>query len=427
MTAVPPGRWTEALARRALPEFDPSRYPRLVVLAAHPDDETLGAGGAVRVAHRAGARITVVVATDGEAAYPGLGSADRRDLARTRRRELHDAMATGGLGEVSVRWLGLPDSGLADRDEELVGELTPLLADADAYLAPWTGDPHPDHRAVGHAAAAAAPATTYGWGYPVWMWPWMQPEDSAIHWDRAYLLRLSDADLAAKRRARDCFVSQIVDAPSGAAPVLSADMLAHSDRAAELMFREPRTTSAPLGRFASLYAERGDPWRTDSWYERRKRAVVLACLPRERYRRAVEPGCGNGELTVELAPRCDRLTATEPVHLAAERARRTTSNLTGVQVTEEALPSGIPEEVDLAVFSEVLYYLDDTTVNRTLDETLRALLPGGDLVLVSWRGWPSEAPRDEAATAALVTARPELEQIVEHTDREFVVRVLRRR
>jgi len=427
-TCTPPSRWTQALAEQTLPPFDPTHYRRLVVIAAHPDDETLGVGGSLRVAHRAGVAVTVVVATDGEAAYPGLDARQRRDLARVRRNELCQAMASSGLGEVEIRWLGLPDSALEHHSQELTRHLAELLAEADAYLAPWTADPHPDHRAAGLAAAAAAPATTYGWGYPVWMWPWMRPEDPLVRWDRAHLLRLGETDLDAKRRARSCFVSQIDQAPSGGAPVLSPDMLAHSDRSAELVFREPRARSAPLSRFTELYAGQRDPWRAGSWYERRKRAVVSACLPRERYLRGLEPGCGAGELTVELAACCEQLHATEPVGEAAAQARRRTAHCPGVRVTEVALPDGIPEgPLDLAVFSEVLYYLDDPSVHATLDATLRACAPGADLVLVHWRGWPAEAPRHEAATAALVRARPELDELVEHVDEEFVVRVLRHR
>jgi hypothetical protein len=66
-------------------------------------------------------------------------------------------------------------------------------------------------------------------------------------------------------------------------------------------------------------------------------------------------------------------------------------------------------------------------VHDTLETIVRALEPGGDLVLAHWRGWPAEAPRDEATTAALVRARPELVDLVEHVDEDFVVRVLRRR
>jgi hypothetical protein len=43
-----------------------------------------------------------------------------------------------------------------------------------------------------------------------------------------------------------------------------------------------------VSRFVDLYGEGADPWQADSWYERRKRSVVLASLPRERYRRAFD-------------------------------------------------------------------------------------------------------------------------------------------
>jgi LmbE family N-acetylglucosaminyl deacetylase len=423
-----PRRWTQALTEQALPPFDPSGYERLVVLAAHPDDETLGVGGVLRVAHRAGTAITLVVATDGEAAYPRLGPRERRELAALRRAELRTALRRGGLQDIPVHWLGLPDSRLGEHTQELTERLTELLAGADAYLAPWTSDPHPDHRAAGRAARAAAAVSTYGWGYPIWMWPWMRPDDPEVAWDRAYLLRLDPSDLAAKQDARSCFASQISQAPSGCEPALNPRMLAHSDRGAELLFREPRQTGAPLRRFADLYGASADPWRQDCWYERRKRAVLCASLPRERYRGGFEPGCGTGALTLELARRCDRLYSTEPVAEAAIQARRVTEGCPGVWIADAALPAGVPDErIDLAVFSEVLYYLDAETVHATLEATMRVLAPGGDLVLAHWRGWPAEAPRDETATAALVGARPELVDLVEHLDEQFVVRVLRRR
>ena len=56
-----------------------------------------------------------------------------------------------------------------------------------------------------------------------------------------------------------------------------------------------------------LYRQDADPWRVrQRWYEERKRALLLASLPQRRYRHAYEPGCGNGELTAELARRCER-------------------------------------------------------------------------------------------------------------------------
>ena len=75
--------------------------------------------------------------------------------------------------------------------------------------------------------------------------------------------------------------------------------------------------------FDGMYARSADPWGfTSRWYERRKYAISLAMLPRERYRRGFEPGCSIGVLTRQLAGRCDRLLACD-VAAAAVRGRGT--------------------------------------------------------------------------------------------------------
>ena len=61
------------------------------------------------------------------------------------------------------------------------------------------------------------------------------------------------------------------------------------------------------------------------------------------------------------------------------------------------------------------------------DSTVAALGPGAEVVVVHWRGWPPEAPRDAEATHRIVLDRPELVPVVEHVDADFVLLVLRRR
>ena len=74
--------------------------------------------------------------------------------------------------------------------------------------------------------------------------------------------------------------------------------------------------------FDAMYDADPDPWGfEDRWYERRKRALTTAMLPRERFRNAFEPGCSIGTLTDLLAPRCDRLTATDVADSALDSAR----------------------------------------------------------------------------------------------------------
>ena len=46
--------------------------------------------------------------------------------------------------------------------------------------------------------------------------------------------------------------------------------------------------------FDELFQGNDDPWAfKQRWYERRKRALTLAALPRERYASVFEPGCAN--------------------------------------------------------------------------------------------------------------------------------------
>lgn len=338
-------------------------------------------------------------------------------------------MAALGLTDLTVHWLGLPDSALAAHERELTGLLSGLLAEADACVVPWPDDPHPDHRAAGRAALAAAPMHVHRWSYPIWMWHWTAPADPSIPWSRAYAHYLSEDDRARKRCALAAVTSQLRPGPDGQPPILPPEMLAHFARDVEVLFHHPRSDSTPVQRFADLYTAGPDPWSTvDSWYERRKRATVLAALPRRRYPVIVEPGCGNGALTDELAARCARLIAFDPVDRAVAAARSTAGRHPHVDIRVGRLPADLPDApIDLVVLSEILYYLGDPDLDRTLDRVLSGLRPGGDLVAVHWRSWAPDAPRAAADAHARLLARPELRMLVEHTDEEFLLHVLRRR
>ncbi|GEL23401.1 hypothetical protein PSU4_23550 [Pseudonocardia sulfidoxydans NBRC 16205] len=429
-TVVSPAVWADALAAHELPAMDLPAGP-LVVVVAHPDDETLGAAGYLATTHAAGTDVRLVVATDGEAAFPGLDSAGRAALARARRAELDDALRGLGLHDVDVTWLGLPDSGLQQRRDELADAVRPLLDGAATVLTPWADDPHPDHAAVGAAAAAVAPVTAACWAFPVWVCVWGTPGEVPVPWERAARHDL-DADAAARKRtAIAAFTSQVGAAPDGGPPVLAPDVLAHFDSGVELFLRAPRRAGAPAARFADLYATRdGDPWDTrTSWYERRKRAVALACLPRERYRSAAEPGCGTGELTRELAHRCDAVHASDFAPAAVVAARAAVDGAGHVTVAEAALPevAALPAGIDLAVLSEVLYYLSAADLDATLDRLADAVVPGGDVLVVHWRGWPEEAPHDARAVRARFDADDRYTPVVEHVDDGFALHVHRRR
>lgn len=417
--------WAAFFAGRRLPAFDVTAG-RVVVLAAHPDDETLGVGGTVQLLHESGAEVTVVVATDGEAAFPALGPSERAELGARRRDEMRAAMRDLGGGGLELVFLGLPDSGLADCEERLTELLRDRLSGADCVLLPWPSDPHPDHATVGRAGLAAAPSQAHRWSYPVWMWHWTEPGDEQQPWSHAVVAELPQAVAEGKQRALARFVSQLTPGPNGEEPIVDPLMLTHFDRGFEVLFREPRQRSAPIERFSELYRAADDPWRTaDSWYERRKRAVLLAALPSERYRHIVEPACGVGELTRELVTRADHVSAFDPVPEAVERARKAAPT---ADIVVAALPdSPTTRSADLLVLSEILYYLDDATRTASLDRLLDGVEQGGHVAAVHWRPWAPEGTIDGAAAHHVLAARPELEVLIDHRDEEFLLLVLRRR
>lgn len=97
----------------------------LLVFAPHPDDETIGAGGAIQQALAAEKDVRVVFVTNGDG-YPRaasvllgkpieeLGPADYLSLAATRQREAVSAAAWLGLGASSLVFLGYPDGAMPE-------------------------------------------------------------------------------------------------------------------------------------------------------------------------------------------------------------------------------------------------------------------------------------------------------------------------
>ncbi|MGF1596999.1 MAG: SAM-dependent methyltransferase [Acidimicrobiales bacterium] len=179
--------------------------------------------------------------------------------------------------------------------------------------------------------------------------------------------------------------------------------------------------------FDERYARSPDPWHIDArWYEERKRQLTMAMLPRPRYRRGVEPGCGNGALTERLAARCDELIAFDLVAAAAARAGRRLASQRHVRVLTESFPAYWPEGTgDLVVWSEVAYYLTAPGEGAALRGLRSWLEPGGTLVTVHYTG-VTDHPRPGAAVAPWLDSVPFLSRLSAMRDRDFEIGVWRR-
>jgi LmbE family N-acetylglucosaminyl deacetylase len=130
--------------------FEPSGGT-LVVLAPHPDDEILGAGGLGARTVAAGGRVVPVVLTDG-AAGNFSGAEERERYVRIRRDE--STRAAAFLGFEPPRFLDFADRSLPESRPELRELLRRTLAPLapDVIAAPSPAEPHPDHRAAARVA-----------------------------------------------------------------------------------------------------------------------------------------------------------------------------------------------------------------------------------------------------------------------------------
>lgn len=134
----------------------------LAFVAAHPDDDVMGAAGLIR-RHRndADLRFVLIHATDGERGEIAAGSrATRRTLGAVRRAEDEEGWRVVGRMPDRHEWFGLPDGGLAGLPAEaLTDRIAGVFAEErpDVVLAfgPDGITGHPDHIAVGAAASAA--------------------------------------------------------------------------------------------------------------------------------------------------------------------------------------------------------------------------------------------------------------------------------
>ena len=210
---------------------------RLVVVAPHPDDEVLSCGGLLQMHAARGGSVLVVAVTDGEASHRGSAHWTASRLAPVRRLESSNGLAQLGIPFSWVTRLSLPDGGVARLHQQLMTALTHLLRPTDLVVATWRLDGHPDHDAVGEAAAQACSAVGCRLAEaPVWMWHWGAPAGTLIPWERLCGVRLSGAAQERKSRALAAHRSQLTLRDAGREPVLGTEIQRRVRRGIEYFF-----------------------------------------------------------------------------------------------------------------------------------------------------------------------------------------------
>ena len=406
---------------------------RLLVVVAHPDDETLAVGGLIHDAGRQGVRISVIVASDGEASHPASPTHSPADLARIRRRELIEAVRTLDPA-ARCHSLGLPDGRLGEHIEELTAQIAARADSSTVVISTWRHDGHPAHETVARAAAAAAAQSgSRHLEAPIWAWAWTSPRD--LPWSIVARHRCSPSTVRRKAEALGAYRSQTqaLSTHPADAPVLPESVLEHFRRDFEAVLEHPRPTaerSIAAEVFDAMYAAGEDPWQhEDSWYEERKRAVALASLPARDLGRVLELGPATGLLTVDLARRGAGVVCVDVSEQALVRTRRRLQR-EGLDDRVELVAGRVPQtwpagRFDTVVVSEVAYFLTQGEWAATLSRIAESLTAEGVLMLVHWAHPLTDCPLDADTAHDMAAAQTGLSTTVHHVETDFVLRVMR--
>jgi SAM-dependent methyltransferase len=140
-----------------------------------------------------------------------------------------------------------------------------------------------------------------------------------------------------------------------------------------------------------------DPWQHTSPSQQTKYEQTLKLLPFTPLMQVLELGCGEGYLTVPLAARADNLIAADISQLALRRAAKScaTHQLENVSFQRLDLTlDPLPDNCDLIVCSEVLYYVSgQVALEAVARKLIAALKPGGYLLTSHYLRVDSEPDR----------------------------------
>jgi LmbE family N-acetylglucosaminyl deacetylase len=195
-----------------------------MILAPHPDDESLGCGGLIAQSCARGRPPVVVVLTDGTGSHPSSPSYPPARLRDLREREATKAVALLGLPPERIYFLRLRDGHMPQTGrlyEATVERVLRLFREhyCTTIFAPWFYDPHCDHQAtqlVARAVVSKVEASLFS--YPVW--GWLLPSDAASAKESITGWRLDIRQQLARKRGairehKSQYSDLITDDPNG--------------------------------------------------------------------------------------------------------------------------------------------------------------------------------------------------------------------
>ena len=220
-----------------------------LVIAPHPDDESLGCGGTIALLRQQGYSVHVLFVSDGTMSHPNSPSYPPERLRQLRESEALDALHILNVPAENAVFMRQPDTRVAAPDSpgfaDAVGFVHTLLQTLKptTVLVPWRRDPHRDHRAswqILTAALAKLPARPRVLEYLIWLWE-LGTDDDMPRADEMEVWRVPiESVMAQRNRAIAAHRSQVTrlidDDPT--AFYLSPALLTHFNAPLELFLEE---------------------------------------------------------------------------------------------------------------------------------------------------------------------------------------------
>jgi LmbE family N-acetylglucosaminyl deacetylase len=189
----------------------------LVVVAPHPDDESLGCGGLIAEARAQGRVVRVVVVSDGTGSHPSSKTHPKDRLRQLREEEARDAVRELGLDPVrDIVFMRLADRfvpGDGPGAEAAIAEMIACVAavDARAAFVTWRHDPHRDHQACYRIARAVQRRLPSLRLYEYTIWGFKLPPETPLETPQDGFRIPIQRHLQRKRRAIAAHRSQTTD------------------------------------------------------------------------------------------------------------------------------------------------------------------------------------------------------------------------
>ena len=188
-------------------------WGKTLIVAPHPDDESLGCGGAIALLRSFNVEVEVLTLSDGTLSHPNSVKFPAEKLRDLRENEMLDALEILGVNEENITFFRYKDRSVPDKNSvQTVAQCADYLdlIKPQTILVPWRRDPHPDHRAAFSLINAANKAAKII-EYPIWLWEIAESDDAPTFNEvDAFRLDISSVALQ-KQRAINAHQSQTTD------------------------------------------------------------------------------------------------------------------------------------------------------------------------------------------------------------------------